>query len=161
MKGFHASEQLCRPQLTHRSTILPKWHKNIFHIKLHSQHFTFEWKLLVIVLFFPTDDEFFLNRTARTVPKAVNFFWMNSSSRSNGWLERIAQTVRKADNFFERINNFFEQIAQAVWTDAKFFERIALSIRMDANFLERIARAIRTVSLPVRMANERLSKVNR
>ena len=72
--------------------------------KLHSQHFTFQWKLLVTVLFFPTDSwngwQIFLNGTAWTIPKADNFFWTDSSSRPNGWLERIAQTVRTADKFF-------------------------------------------------------------
>ena len=36
MKGFRTSEQLCRPQLTHPSTILPKWHKNIATNLTHS-----------------------------------------------------------------------------------------------------------------------------
>ena len=72
--------------------------------KLYSRHFTFQWKLLVTVLFFPTDSwngwRTFLNGTAQTVPKADDFFWTDSSSRLNGWLERIAQTVRTADKFF-------------------------------------------------------------
>ena len=73
------------------------------------QYFTFQWKLLVTVLFFPADSwngwRIFLNRTARTVPKAVDLFFeqIARAVTSNGRLEQIAQTVQMADKFFERI----------------------------------------------------------
>ena len=77
----------------------------------------------------------------------------------NGQLEPFERML----NFFERIArsvrtdaNFLEQIARSVRTDANFFERIARSVQLDANFFERIARAVRTVSQPIRTANERL-----
>ena len=74
MKDFCMSEQLCWSQLTHPSNILPKWQKQLPH-KLHSQHFTFQWKLLVTVFFFSTD----------SWNGWQIFFQWDSLSRSKGW----------------------------------------------------------------------------
>ena len=54
---------------------------------------------------------------------------------------------------YERMQFFFEQITEALRTDATFFQWITLAMRMDANFFEWITLAVQTDANIFRMDN--------